>query len=78
VTDAALNAIVPRWRQQVNTPAFDTWLKAQPADVQALAESDDLGDAASMLRRYRHIWSAPASGDAGTVGGTRSGGKGRM
>jgi hypothetical protein len=64
VTDAVLNGIVPRWRQAVNTPAFDTWLKSQPAEVQALAESDDLGDAATMLRRYRRHIDAPVTSPA--------------
>jgi hypothetical protein len=66
VTDAVLNGIVPRWRQQVNTPAFDAWLKGQQAEVQGLAESDDLGDAATMLRLYRRHIERPAATPAPT------------
>lgn len=61
VTDAVLNGIIPRWREAVNTPAFEEWLKAQQAQVQQLAESDDLGDAATMLRLYRRHTERPAA-----------------
>lgn len=68
VTDAVLNGIVPRWRDQVKTPAFDAWFKAQPLDVQALGASDDLGDAAVMLRLYRRHTERPAPTPAPSAG----------
>jgi hypothetical protein len=60
VTDATLNGILPRWREKVKSPEFGAWMKAQPPEVQALAESSDLGDAADMLRRYRRALEKPA------------------
>lgn len=61
ITDATLNGILPRWREKVKTPEFDTWMKAQPAEVQALGDSKDLGDAADMLRRFRRHMDRPAA-----------------
>lgn len=62
VTDSVLNGIVPRWREQVNKPAFTAWIAAQPEDVKALAQSEDIGDAAEMLRMFRdHQRKPPAS-----------------
>lgn len=52
VTDTSLNAVFPGWRKEVATPEFDAWLNSQPDDVKALAGSDDVGDAARMLKLY--------------------------
>jgi DNA uptake protein ComE-like DNA-binding protein len=60
VTDVTLNGILPKWRQKVNTPEFAEWKKAQPPEVQALAESSDVSDAADMLRRFRRHLERPA------------------
>jgi hypothetical protein len=52
--DSHLDAVVDggNWRETVNTPAFDAWIKAQPADVQALGDSARLTDSARMLRLF--------------------------
>lgn len=52
VIDGTLDAIFPGWKDDVKTPKFTEWFKAQPKDVQALAESPGVGDAARMLRLY--------------------------
>lgn len=59
VTDATLNGILPKWREKVKTAEFDTWFNAQPQDVQDLQKSDDLGDAALMLRKFRRHLERP-------------------
>ena len=43
----------PGWRATVNTPTFQEWRMAQPAEVQALGASDFPEDAIEMLGRYQ-------------------------
>lgn len=51
--DSHLDAVVDgSWRETVNTPAFDAWMKGQPPEVQALGESSRLTDSAKMLRLF--------------------------
>jgi DNA-binding FrmR family transcriptional regulator len=53
IVDSALNAVFPGWKADINTPEFADWMKAQDQETQALAASDDIGDAARMLSLYR-------------------------
>lgn len=53
IVDTALNAVFPGWKADINTPEFAEWVNTQASDVQALAASDDIGDAARMLSLYR-------------------------
>lgn len=40
------------WEDTVKTPEFGTWLKSQPADVQALSTSEKAKDAIKLLDTY--------------------------
>lgn len=61
MVDSHLDAIVDgSWRETTNSPAFGTWLDAQPDGVKALAESNKLTDAAKMLRLFEKSKQAPA------------------
>jgi hypothetical protein len=40
------------WEDTVKTPEFATWFKAQPAEVQVLAESVQARDAITLLDAY--------------------------
>lgn len=59
IIDAALNTVLPKWREEVKTDAFNTWLASQPDDIQALGASEDVGDAARMLKLYDSFRTAP-------------------
>jgi len=52
--DTHLDAIVGSgdWRRDINSPAFDAWIRAQKPEVQALADSAKMTDAAKMLRLF--------------------------
>lgn len=52
IVDSALEAVLPNWKDEVNTPEFMKWQQAQPDDIKALAESSKVGDAAKMFRLY--------------------------
>ncbi len=52
VTNSSLNAVFPGWKKEVATPEFDKWLTSQAEDVKALAGSDEIEDAARMLKLY--------------------------
>jgi len=52
IVDSALDAVLPNWKEEVNTPEFVKWQQAQPDSIKALAESDKVGDAAKMFRLY--------------------------
>jgi len=41
------------WREVVNAPEFDTWLKSQNPSIQALAESESADDASALLDFYK-------------------------
>jgi hypothetical protein len=47
-----LNEILPDWKEEVKTPAFNTWLQAQPKSIQDLASSSKVSDASKMLRLF--------------------------
>lgn len=51
----------PNWKSEVNTPEFKAWYAVQPADVQALAASDDGLDAVRMLDLFAKNKAKPAS-----------------
>ncbi len=59
IGDSALNAIVPDWEDEVKTERFVNWLKGQPDEVKALADSNKYADAAKLLRAYDKSLSAP-------------------
>jgi hypothetical protein len=61
IVDASLNAVYPGWRKEVVSPAFAAWVGAQPDDIKALTQSDDVGDAAKMLKLYEASKAAPAA-----------------
>lgn len=52
IVHSVLNAVSPGWTKEVESPAFKEWQSKQPPEIQALANSDDVGDAARMLRLY--------------------------
>lgn len=73
IIDSTLNGVLPRWRQQVATPAYDAWIKTQPAEVQKLAQSDDVADAADLLRKFRgHLSKPPAPAPTPTAAPRRN------
>lgn len=41
------------WTAEVRTPAFKEWMQKQPGDVQSLAASDNVRDAARLLRLWK-------------------------
>jgi len=41
------------WREVVNAPEFDTWLKTQNPSIQALAGSESADDASALLDFYK-------------------------
>jgi hypothetical protein len=52
IVNAALNAVFPGWAKEAKTDAFKAWLAAQPDDVKALSASDEIADAATLLKLY--------------------------
>lgn len=52
IISSALDAVFPGWEDEAKTPAFKAWLDSQPESVKALAASDKIRDAASMLKLY--------------------------
>lgn len=52
IIDSALDAVLPGWKDEVKTAKFGQWLQAQSKEVQDLAASPKVGDAAKMLRLY--------------------------
>lgn len=63
IIDASLNAVYPGWKKEVASPAFAAWAAAQPDDIKALTQSDDVGDAARMLKLYDASKAAPAKAE---------------
>lgn len=43
----------PGWEQLIKTPEFETWFKAQPKDVQDLADSPYSADAVDLFNRFK-------------------------
>lgn len=60
--NAHLEGVMPGWRDEVKSNKFGEWLESQPKDVQALAASSDVKDAATMLRLYSAHQKADPSG----------------
>lgn len=52
IIDSSLDTVLPGWKEETKTSDFSTWLTSQSPEVQALAASDRVGDAAKMLRMY--------------------------
>jgi hypothetical protein len=52
--DSHLDSIVSSgdWNREVQSPAFEAWLRVQRPEVQALGESAKMTDAAKLLRAY--------------------------
>lgn len=48
-----LHNIVPNWNSQENAKALGEWVAQQPEEVQALAASEKVRDAAALLRKFR-------------------------
>lgn len=59
IVNSALSVSFPGWQKEVKTDQFKQWTTAQPADVQALIRSSDVGDAALMLKMYEAHKSKP-------------------
>lgn len=66
IIDTALNTVLPKWREEVNSEAFKGWIGSQPDDIKALAESSDVGDAARMLKLFDQSRKQPAPTPAPT------------
>lgn len=49
---AAVAETYPTWTEEVQTPAFQSWLDQQPPGVMALADSDDTADASTLIGLY--------------------------
>lgn len=52
IIHASLNAVFPGWVKETQSPPFKAWMDSQPETVKALGASDDVGDAATMLKLY--------------------------
>lgn len=52
IIDVALDAVFPGWKTEVQSDGFKAWAGAQPDAVKALMQSDQVGDAAKMLKLY--------------------------
>lgn len=59
IVNASLEAVFPGWEEEVKTEQFGAWLQSQAQDVQALAASAKVGDAAKMLRLYEKSKETP-------------------
>lgn len=45
----------PEWRKDVNTSEFKSWFETQPADLKALAASENAADAIRLLDVYKSV-----------------------
>lgn len=61
IVNSALNAVSPGWQQEVQSDPFKAWHAAQTDEIKGLAASDDVGDAARMLKLYEASKSAPVA-----------------
>lgn len=59
IIDNALDAVFPGWRDETRTEEFKAWKSKQTEEVQALAASDKIADAARMLRLYEQHKAKP-------------------
>jgi hypothetical protein len=50
--DAVLDGVIEDWDQEVKKPEFVSWVQSQPENIQALGASENIRDAAKMLRMY--------------------------
>lgn len=64
IIHTALEAVRPGWTDEVTTPEFQEWTAKQPADVQALTQSDKVSDVIKMLKLFdasKQAAAAPAA-----------------
>jgi hypothetical protein len=66
-TQVLLEVVFPGWTDEVKTPQFKDWLKGQDEAVRALAASDNVSEAAKLLRLYDKAKNAPAPTPAPTA-----------
>lgn len=59
IIKTSLNAAFPGWEKELKTPEFAAWREAQSDEIKALGASNDVGDAARMLRLYEKSKDAP-------------------
>lgn len=52
IIESSLDAVFPDWKSDINSPAFAEWRSKQPPEIEALAASAKVGDAARMLKLY--------------------------
>lgn len=71
IVNASLDAVFPGWDADVKTPQFAEWLKGQSAEINGLAQSSGIGDAARMLRLFYAAKDAPAPKPAPPQASTR-------
>ncbi len=60
VEEAKVEGKYPDWKDTVNGDEFKTWYAAQPADIQALANSPAGRDAIKLIDRFESAKAAPA------------------
>lgn len=59
--EARIEGRYPNWVELANTPDFVEWARAQPAEIQALANSARAADAIRMFDLYHEAKAKPAS-----------------
>ena len=52
IIESSLDAVLPDWTEEVNTPEFKAWNASHTEEIQALSASDKVRDAAKLLRLY--------------------------
>ena len=52
IIESSLDAVFPDWKSEINSPAFSEWRSKQPPEIEALAASAKVGDAARMLKLF--------------------------
>lgn len=58
---AKIEAKYEDWTEQVSTEEFASWMRMQPAEIQALANSEKARDAVRMLDLYNQAKAQPAA-----------------
>lgn len=52
IIESSLEAVFPDWKTEINSPEFAEWRSKQPPEIEALASSPKVGDAARMLNLF--------------------------
>lgn len=52
IIESSLEAVFPDWKAEINSPEFAEWRRKQPPEIDALAASTKVGDAAKMLNLF--------------------------